>query len=48
MNVKPEFTKYSYEFTYKGETGDNCYLNFGFNNEICGFLIRNVKLLDIE
>ncbi|SFX40956.1 hypothetical protein [Ruminococcus sp. XPD3002] len=48
IELRPKFKKYSFDFTYNGETEDFCYLVYGYGNMRGGYKIQNVKVSEIE
>ena len=48
IELRPKFKKYSFDFTYNGETEDFCYLVYGYGNIRGGYKIQNVKVSEIE
>lgn len=44
INLDNSFRKYSYTFTYSGETVDTYFLAFGFKNDIYGYRIQKVRI----
>lgn len=47
INLDNSFRKYSYTFTYSGETVDTYFLAFGFKNNIYGYRIQKVRIYNL-
>ena len=48
ITLSADYKKYSFQFTYNGETGDSCYLAFGYGNTMYEYGVQNIKLSEIE